>query len=165
MSFRRPARRQGLKLLVAVFVLFSVLSVPPMARADERDSALDLDLGALRWKNRVLVVSSPSGSDPSFRLQKRDLEANADGVLERDLMILEILQQGESRVGDRLLSEKAVQHLLRDLGVRPGLFQVLLIGKDGTVKLRSEAPVPVKDLFALIDSMPMRRREMDTGKD
>jgi hypothetical protein len=39
-----------------------------------------------------------------------------------------------------------------------------LIGKDGTVKLRSAEPVPVKDIFGLIDSMPMRRQEMDSGK-
>jgi hypothetical protein len=40
----------------------------------------------------------------------------------------------------------------------------LLIGKDGGVKLRSSEPVSVKDIFGLIDSMPMRRQEMDSGK-
>jgi hypothetical protein len=39
-------------------------------------------------------------------------------------------------------------------------FEILLIGKDGTVKLRSDKPVSSEDLFALIDSMPMRKREM-----
>ena len=45
---------------------------------------------------------------------------------------------------------------------RPGAgSQVLLIGKDGGVKLRSTEPVSTDELFALIDSMPMRRREME----
>jgi len=41
-------------------------------------------------------------------------------------------------------------------------FQVLLIGKDGGVKLRSSEPVSMKDLFGLIDSMPMRQQEMES---
>ena len=36
----------------------------------------------------------------------------------------------------------------------------MLIGKDGGVKLRQEEPISVADLFALIDSMPMRKQEM-----
>ena len=39
-------------------------------------------------------------------------------------------------------------------------FRVVLIGKDGGVKLRQEEPISVADLFALIDSMPMRKQEM-----
>jgi len=48
--------------------------------------------------------------------------------------------------------------------VQAGTFQVLLIGKDGGVKLRSSGPVSMKDLFGLIDSMPMRQQEMDSKK-
>jgi len=32
------------------------------------------------------------------------------------------------------------------------------------VKLRSSEPVSMKDLFGLIDSMPMRRQEMESKK-
>jgi hypothetical protein len=39
-------------------------------------------------------------------------------------------------------------------------FQVVLVGKDGGVKLRSAEPIAADDFFALIDTMPMRRREM-----
>ena len=39
-------------------------------------------------------------------------------------------------------------------------FEVLLVGKDGGVKLRQETPLSVDDLFATIDAMPMRQREM-----
>ena len=38
--------------------------------------------------------------------------------------------------------------------------RILLVGKDGGVKLRSEEPVSIQRIFDLIDSMPMRRREM-----
>jgi hypothetical protein len=42
----------------------------------------------------------------------------------------------------------------------PNDFAVLLVGKDGGVKLSSERPVLTENLSALIDTMPMRRREM-----
>jgi hypothetical protein len=37
---------------------------------------------------------------------------------------------------------------------------VILIGKDGEEKLNSRTPVTVDQLEKLIDSMPMRKREM-----
>jgi len=79
-------------------------------------------------------------------------------------MVLEIVEQGQSRAGNHLLSEKSVQDIRKRLGVVGGSFQVLLIGKDGGVKLRSSEPVSMKDLFGLIDSMPMRQQEMGSKK-
>jgi hypothetical protein len=135
-----------------------------MAHTSEKVSVADLDLDSLRWKNRVWVLFSPSESDASFQLQKQGLASSAQGVLERDLMVLEIVEQGQSRAGNHLLSEKSVQDIRKRLGVVGGSFQVLLFGKDGGVKLRSSEPVSMKDLFGLIDSMPMRQEEMETRK-
>ena len=39
--------------------------------------------------------------------------------------------------------------------------EVLLIGKDGQEKLRQGSLLTARELFSLIDSMPMRRSEMD----
>jgi hypothetical protein len=39
-------------------------------------------------------------------------------------------------------------------------FTVLLLGEDGTVRLRSNAPVSVNRLNSLIDAMPDRKVEM-----
>jgi hypothetical protein len=135
-----------------------------MAKADEKGSVADVDLDALRWKNRVLVLFSPSESDASFQAQKQGLASSAEGVVERALMILEILEHGQSRAGNQLLSEKSVQDIRKRLGLKTGTFQVFLIGKDGGVKLRSSEPVSMRDLFGLIDGMPMRRQEMGSKK-
>ena len=40
-----------------------------------------------------------------------------------------------------------------------GTFHAALIGKDGTVKLKVSEPVSNGELFAIIDSMPMRAAE------
>ena len=37
---------------------------------------------------------------------------------------------------------------------------MILVGKDGTEKLRAHHVVSAQALFALIDAMPMRQREM-----
>ena len=44
--------------------------------------------------------------------------------------------------------------------VGAGQFTVILVGKDGGEKYRAERVVDPDELFALIDTMPMRRREM-----
>jgi len=153
-----------MKFIPSISILLFLIAVLSMAKAGERSSVLDLDIDSLRWKNRVLVILSPTESDLSFQLQKQELASSSEGVLERDLMILEILEHGESRVGNQILSGKSVQAILKRLGVQRGSFQILLIGKDGGVKLRSSEPVSVKDIFGLIDSMPMRRQEMESEK-
>ena len=42
----------------------------------------------------------------------------------------------------------------------PEGFLLVLIGKDGGGKLATEEVTPNEALFALVDAMPMRRREM-----
>jgi len=130
-----------------------------MAQVAPKSRGSDLDLDSLRWKNRILILFSPSASDRAHRLQKQELESRSQEVIERDLMVMEILEQGDSRAGDRVLSKNAVESIRRRFDVRSGAFQLILIGKDGTVKLRSDQPGTAKDIFGLIDSMPMRRQE------
>ena len=63
------------------------------------------------------------------------------------------------------LTPEAARRDRPELGV--GLqtrFEVLLVGKDGTVKLRREKPVAASEITALIDTMPMRQEEMKQGR-
>ena len=151
-----------MKSVSSICILLFLLLSFSMAQAGENNSVADLDLDALRWKNRVFLLFSHSESDASFQAQKKGLAFGAEGVVERDLVILEITEQGQSRAGNQLLSEKSVQEIRKRFGLQTGTFQVLLIGKDGGVKLRSSEPVSMKDLFGLIDSMPMRQQEMES---
>jgi hypothetical protein len=43
-------------------------------------------------------------------------------------------------------------------------FQVFLVGKDGHTAISFERPVSADNLFALVDAMPMRRKEMRRGR-
>lgn len=53
------------------------------------------------------------------------------------------------------------ERLRAALGVEGGAFSLRLIGKDGGVKLARDAVVPMDEIYALIDTMPMRRSEME----
>jgi len=47
--------------------------------------------------------------------------------------------------------------------LRPRGFMMVLIGKDGQVKLRKPLPWDVRELTRSIDKMPLRRQEMRAG--
>ncbi len=116
-------------------------------------------LSKLRWEARVLLVFSPERADPRASAFDDALSRNACAVSERDIVTGLIVPGDESRIGDAAISAQVARDLGMELGVGSSEFQILLIGKDGGVKARY-ADVPSLDtVFALIDGMPMRRRE------
>lgn len=104
------------------------------------------DLRDYRWEKRPVLVFAPSEADPDYRRQLALLTAAREGLAERDVVVL--TDAAPERLG-RLRTGLAVEG-----------FALLLVGKDGGVKLRETAPVTPERLFALIDRMPMRRREL-----
>jgi hypothetical protein len=118
------------------------------------------DLGQYRWKNRLLFLFSPSPVVPAYQSLDQELRRNPDGVADRDLLVFRVLEQGPSAVGSQEISPQDATNLRRRFGVSPGAFTVVLVGKDGGVKIERSGPVTLSEIFTLIDSMPMRRREM-----
>ena len=122
--------------------------------------ALGADLAAYRWKNRLLLVFSPTRSNSAFARFNQDLSSRALDVEDRDLIVFRIHEGGPSQRGEDPLSTEDAEELRRRFGVRPGVFTVILIGKDGGVKMVREDQAGLQEIFDLIDSMPMRQREM-----
>jgi NADH dehydrogenase [ubiquinone] 1 alpha subcomplex assembly factor 1 len=119
-----------------------------------------VDLGDYIWKNRLLLIFSPSESHPDYKAQKRELEEQIAEVEDRDLIVFTMLEEGESGIGKSSKSDTAAESLRNQFGIEPGQLTVILVGKDGGEKLRSTGRVPTEDIFSLIDSMPMRQAEM-----
>jgi hypothetical protein len=59
-----------------------------------------------------------------------------------------------------ILSAKELAAMRALFHVEENQFAVLLLGEDGSIKLRSSAPVSVTQLNILIDAMPDRKIEM-----
>lgn len=95
--------------------------------------AVASELDEYLWKKRVLEISAPSLTDSSYRAQAAELVPEWEGFVERDFVV-------RTKFGARG-------------------FLLVLIGKDGKEKLRSAVPLPPKELFAIVDAMPMRQAE------
>jgi len=124
------------------------------ASADDWDS----------WRDgrRVLLVRAASPDDARLRQQEAALSADPEGLALRDVLVVRWVGDGNPEVS--LPDGKAVS---ADViaGLSPGLrtaeWRVLLIGRDGEVKVAWEAAVPLAEVFARIDAMPMGRREKE----
>ena len=88
------------------------------------------------------------GNDTAQSLVQQQMELlnkEALAIQERDIQI-KIVEKG---------SPLYVKHK-----INPAHFEVLLIGKDGGEKYRTDTLLKPQQLFALVDAMPMRKDEM-----
>jgi len=102
-----------------------------------------------KWKKRVIILVTSTPDHPDYIAQLAQLRQVSPGVEERDLVIL-------SNQADSVRSSSITEKYQTGASG----FRFILIGKDGTIKKDSDELVEAGDLFALIDSMPMRKREM-----
>ncbi len=112
----------------------------------------DTGISDFLWKNRLLVVS---GATEALVEQ---LDAEEAGLFERDLQIFILSGSGKS---DYPVKAKLAAEFTERLSPDPDKPKVYFIGKDG----RTTLEWPLKDftfkkLYASIDAMPMRQREM-----
>ena len=119
-----------------------------------------MDLSQFQWKNRLLFLFAPNNSHSLFDGLQKSIAAQQEEVADRDLVIFEILESGTSRMDTSDLDPQVAQSLRDKFDVSPGRFTVILVGKDGSVKLNRQEQTRLEDIFGLIDAMPMRREEM-----
>lgn len=122
-------------------------------------ATLDGLMQQFTWQNRVLLVFAPQADHAALRQQNEYLELVTGGMLERDMVVLRSVA-GKHLTVDGAPSTIPGSALNRRYVVAPDQFRVILVGKDGTVKLEQSEPITPDGLFALIDRMPMRRHEM-----
>ncbi|UCE54829.1 MAG: DUF4174 domain-containing protein [Desulfobacterales bacterium] len=119
-----------------------------------------MDLNQFKWKNRLLFIFAPQNSDPFFSALQNEISTQRGEVLDRDLVVFKIFETGPSFKNTTQIGHTTAEVIRKQFDVPPGRFTVILVGKDGGVKLTRNAMVKLKDIFALIDSMPMRQEEM-----
>lgn len=95
--------------------------------------------------NRQLLIFGKEENQLFVQKQLQLLDSATDGVKERAIKTI-VLEKDSP--------------LLRKYQVKPGQFTIILIGKDGTEKYRTNKLLQIQDLFAIIDAMPMRKAEM-----
>ena len=130
-----------------------------LASVHAYSAAEPFTLAHYQWKNRVLILSAPSEDDKTLRAQQDELALAPQAIADRDLVLVTLLDSAISTAEDRELTTDEIAEARAALRISPGSFALRLIGKDGSVKLSSENAISTAEIFALIDSMPMRQRE------
>ena len=120
----------------------------------------ELNLTQYKWKNRLLFVFAPHSSHRFSIGLKNAISIQKEEILDRDLIIFQIFETGSSFQDLNEIHHGMAEKLRLKFRVAPGHFTVILVGKDGGVKLRRKEQVHLNEIFLLIDGMPMRREEM-----
>ncbi len=146
-------RRSRISLVTAVAVL---LTMAPTADANP--------LSDYRWKNRLIIASLPAGWEhrEERKAVEEALKAKRVGVLDRDLLVIDVSPKkrfidGATRLPDESVAEIRDRFSLDESAGKP-IF--VLVGKDGGAKARQTGKLDLDRFFVLIDTMPMRKREM-----
>lgn len=111
-------------------------------------------LSQYKWENRILLVFTEDQGNTQYQVQKEVWQLDKAGLEERDLLTFEIISGSSSDFSDEDIQ------FLQDTFLPTSPFTLILIGKDGTEKLRSTQLLSNEKLFAIIDAMPMRKEEM-----
>ena len=110
------------------------------------------------WEHRLVLIMNPEGEHPLEHKQLEIFKAYKNEIMDRDLILLLVT---DSEVFD---AEGNSVELSKDQLPYSNFSGIILIGKDGGVKLRKPFLVSPQEIFDLIDSMPMRRAEMKKSK-
>ncbi|ACE89796.1 hypothetical protein AMC82_CH00772 [Rhizobium phaseoli] len=134
-------------------------------KIDETNSAYAPieSLAAFQWKNRVFVLFADRDNARAAR-QENQLLADRSALGERDMVVLKVSGSKVRALFGAAdgLDGEAIRHDLE--GPEAGEFAAFLLGKDGTVKLKLSEPITNGELFAIIDSMPMRAEMLKSDR-
>lgn len=145
-------------LLALVFT--ALISAPGFGAAQETApqtpaelvlvDADSVDLNDFLWLNRPIIVFADTPADPRVIEQLDLLRARPDALAERDVVVI-------------VDTDRANPSALRQQ-FRPRGFMMVLIGKDGEIKLRKPAPWDVREITRTIDKMPLRQQELRANR-
>lgn len=142
-------------MVLLLFIFFISMMMP----VNDTDP-LELRLSELRWEHRVLLIFAGDAGDEDYQEQLRILREAESGLQDRKLVRISFAPGTPARFEDRPITEESERAIRRAFEAEESGFQFVLLGLDGGEKLRSGKPVSAEGLFARIDRMPMRAREL-----
>ena len=106
-----------------------------------------------KWKNPLLFVFSPSPEDRLYQMQMEQLDSIQLAMQDCHLMVAEIFERGDGRMGQSDLSIDSCVHFREKFNVHPGQFKVFLLGSDSEVHLVSEDCISWQELMMRVDNV------------
>ena len=129
------------KKVASAFILFIFLIIPS-AHASEGALEItyvetDTDIKDLIWKKLPVLVFSNSHLDPNLKQQIKMFGSDPNALSSRDVRVF---------VDDKPEPNSKLRKRFRPKG-----FLIILIGKDGQIKLRKNSPWSARELTRIID--------------
>lgn len=141
-------------------LLFVLLTASSLSTSLSAQTERETDISDFKWKNRVLLIFSPNSTHTNFNSTLRMIKDHQEGFEEKDLVFYEIIENSGNYDSDHLLRDEDATKLRDRFNIDPSEFRIILTGKDGGSKYKSDEFIRHKKLFEIIDEMPMRRLEM-----
>lgn len=120
------------------------------------------DLASHRWNDRILLIKTTRLESTTFQKQLEEFQNDKSDFEERKLVVYQIVGNrftingyGKSKSSYSGSVSKKVSTFFDEKNP----FEVLLIGLDGQIKMRTTEMLTREALFGKIDAMPMRRNE------
>lgn len=126
--------------------------IPSFAHCEKQQTLNDTN--NLKWKNRVLLIQQKQGDSQTLIL----LKTAKQQIDERHMIWIVTHESGTTSNYPHNISTKLTNQINNEHFTNKNICAVL-IGKDGHVKARYKN-LDLTKIFALIDTMPMRQREM-----
>lgn len=146
-------------MVLLLFIFFISMMMPVNDTAP-----IELRLSELRWEQRVLLIFAGDTGDESYQEQLRILREAESGLQDRKLVRITFAPGTPARFEGQPITEESQRAIRQAFASKNEGFSFVLLGLDGGEKLRSRQPVSTKELFARIDRMPMRARELQDRK-
>lgn len=118
------------------------------------------DLSSHQWEERLILILMDDTSSAIYQEQIKELHSDQEGLDDRKLVIYIVLPDKFKRDDSENHGWIQSGKLYTEFKQSDKLFEILLIGLDGGIKLRQSKFLPNEKLFGRIDRMPMRRNEL-----
>lgn len=146
-------------ILSLLFIMASSTGCTSSDNTTDPDN--DRWFGEVRWSNRILALS---GTTPNTKEQIELLQEYSSGVLERDLLVVNTIDDDPELIIGQSDGLPQSQSFRERYDLPTETFCIVLVGKDGRVKERRFELFQPTEIFAIIDAMPMRMEEMRDRK-
>lgn len=123
-------------------------------------SSFAQDINEFQWKNRLVILATHSIHNNSYKAQINSLKSDPEGLDIRKLRIITIVP-GYQSFGLTTNTRQVIDSSYEKFLLKNDPFKFYLVGLDGGVKFSSSDIISNKELFQIIDVMPMRRLEID----
>lgn len=119
-------------------------------------------MAGFSWNTRPLLLFSPASERDAAALLRRQWRASETDWRDRNMALVETIGADEVHINGQPSGLNA-DAMRRFFAVKPEQFVIMLVGYDGEVKLRRGGTDVLREVYALIDTMPIRQTEMLNG--